>query len=137
MLKNHHKEEDMANREACEIGTDEHFTNGWLKFCEEMPLRGPCKANPNRQPEYIYFIKAGNGLVKIGAAANVQERFKTLKLMSPVSLSIVFIINETLQMEKNIHRMFKHLRKHGEWFIFNNEIKHFIKTYEVLSNENS
>jgi hypothetical protein len=66
----------------------------------------------------IYFIEApGTGLVKIGYAVDVLERFNGMLTMSPVPLSLLASMPGGPQMEAELHVRFANSRTHGEWFI--------------------
>jgi len=73
---------------------------------------------PKQSKTNIYFIQPINGgLVKIGSAKNIQDRFKSLQTGSPVILKIIKTIKDvSYDYEFNLHRRFKEYRKHGEWF---------------------
>lgn len=75
---------------------------------------------------YVYFIQAPNGLVKIGKSNNPKQRLKNLQHMSPVRLEMKRTIRGGLYLEHALHKYFKHLRKHGEWFKPDYELKQFI-----------
>jgi len=100
------------------------------------------KSKSNR----IYFIQAPNGLFKIGKSKNPKARLKTLQVGSPVKLTLKKIIKGGLALEHVLHIYFKHLRKHGEWFRPDYELKQFLNNkkritisgiLEVVENEMS
>lgn len=69
----------------------------------------------------VYFVR-GAGLVKIGLARCVLQRFRDLQVASPVILSPAGFIptpdnyRHAFALERQLHTQFAHLRKHGEWF---------------------
>ena len=74
----------------------------------------------------IYFVQAPNGLFKIGKSKNPKARLKTLQVGSPVLLKIKKVVQGGLYLESILHIYFKHLRKHGEWFKPDYELKQFL-----------
>jgi len=71
--------------------------------------------------QQVYFVQGKTlGLIKIGIAANVAKRLYALKIGSPDMLDLLLVLpicnQPTKQAEKNLHRKFKALRHHGEWF---------------------
>ena len=77
---------------------------------------------------FIYFVKASNGLIKIGITNDMEIRFKNLKMMSPCMISLVKCVEGNLTMESKIHKKFNHLRQHGEWFLESDDLLDFIKS---------
>jgi len=66
----------------------------------------------------IYFIRAidDTGPIKIGYALDPEERKKTGQCFSPALLKTPTVIDGDRKREGAIHRHFRHLRQHGEWF---------------------
>ena len=76
--------------------------------------------------DYVYFIEADNGLVKIGKSKDVRKRLNALRGASPISLRLLFSIDcngQAIKTEKRFHKMFAAKRKHGEWFGLNKKEK--------------
>lgn len=69
-------------------------------------------------PRQIYFIKADNGLTKIGLSINLEERFRRLQADSPCVLTLLFTVNsdDAYTLEQDLHKQFAIYRRHGEWF---------------------
>lgn len=67
---------------------------------------------------YVYFVRAvGVGRIKIGTAANVQERLRTLQRASPVDLEVLATTPGNRRLEFALHRRFAAERvAGGEWF---------------------
>lgn len=62
-----------------------------------------------------YAIEAvGTGLVKIGAAADLQERL--FKLQYPCPVELVVIAKAVGNIERRLHAELTEYRAHGEWF---------------------
>lgn len=73
----------------------------------------------------VYFIRGG-GLIKIGHANNLGERLRSIQMMSPVIIEYLGCVLGGETLEREIHRKFKHLRKHGEWFKPDAELINYI-----------
>jgi predicted GIY-YIG superfamily endonuclease len=89
---------------------------------------------------YVYIISSGkNGPVKIGKAANVEERVLDLQTGNPIKLILLAKIHakshsHAMFMEKRFHEAFKKHRIRGEWFskrILNNMMEFAGSCYEV------
>lgn len=63
----------------------------------------------------VYFIKAGN-CIKIGKTNNLRSRFTGLQTGAPEELNLVLFVGGGRDLEKSLHRKFRHLRMKGEWF---------------------
>ncbi|KKK58276.1 hypothetical protein LCGC14_3046080 [marine sediment metagenome] len=74
----------------------------------------------------IYFIQAENDLIKIGYTNDVKQRLRTLRTMSPERLNLMKTIKGDQKQETLLHRRFKHLRSHGEWFRSEQELLDYI-----------
>jgi hypothetical protein len=79
----------------------------------------------------IYFARSGN-LVKIGFATDIKQRISTLKTISSTPPKLIFSIKGTAKEEREIHGKFSHLRHHGEWFHFGEEIKSYINSIKEV-----
>lgn len=79
-------------------------------------------------PDWTYFIQpVDGGPIKIGFTATTPEsRLKGLTTGSPQKLRIVGAINSNV--EKELHRKFRSVRVHGEWFRATSELTSFIRT---------
>lgn len=65
----------------------------------------------------VYFIEGRlSGLVKIGIASHIQNRFASIQTGSPEPLSLICDIPANRHFEKFLHALFEPLRHHGEWF---------------------
>lgn len=68
----------------------------------------------------VYFIRAGAwGDVKIGVANDPLARLKQLQTGIATKLRIIRVVEGDREAEKMLHERFKHARKVGEWFSFN------------------
>lgn len=64
----------------------------------------------------VYFIRAGDGPIKIGYAANVWTRYRTLQSCNPQPLEILLRAPGDSVTEERLHVAFAHDRTAGEWF---------------------
>jgi len=92
---------------------------------------------------YIYFIKADNGLVKIGKTINLKDRCKNIKHNNLLETELLFAIktNNLTKVENNLHKRYENKRYKGEWFsLTKNDIEtlkeYLIKSeYAIVNNE--
>ena len=77
--------------------------------------------------QHAYFMRADNGLIKIGKSTHVEHRLAQLKTLSPVD---IVLINTPLcdASESELHERFAHLRHHGEWFTPDVELCEYIES---------
>jgi hypothetical protein len=67
--------------------------------------------------QHVYFIQASTGEVKIGISQAVDDRFESMRAMSPVPLRLVGIIRDGgRKREAELHTRFARHRLHHEWF---------------------
>lgn len=65
----------------------------------------------------IYFIEAPHcAMIKIGRAEDVAQRMSALQCASPEELLLLWCYAAPLEHEAALHRHFRALRSHGEWF---------------------
>lgn len=89
------------------------------------------------KPSFAYVIgHDGSNVVKIGKADDVLERLASIQRMSPVALRVLAQFDGGYTLETALHRRFKHLRTHGEWFDFGDldpvaEVTHAIPEIEA------
>lgn len=69
----------------------------------------------------VYFAKAGPS-VKIGWALNVESRIASLRCGCPLELNVVRTVDGPRRMEKAFHKLFRHRRVRGEWFIWGRDM---------------
>jgi hypothetical protein len=75
----------------------------------------------------IYFIRSYNKHIKIGYSKDPLDRMKSLQTGSPAKLHIQATMPGDYQTEIGLHELFRHLRSHGEWFRYTDELKWFIR----------
>ncbi len=82
-------------------------------------------------PGYVYLLYSG-GRYKIGRSKAPNERLYNLQLASPLPVSSVCVghTENMRALEFDLHALFDHARKKGEWFELTNEdverIKHIL-----------
>lgn len=69
---------------------------------------------------FIYFVRGGNGLVKIGRTSNLERRIRQIeKQCGRVEVLHTIKTNSDRDHEKMFHFMFRDKRVSGEWFELN------------------
>ncbi|MFI6491248.1 GIY-YIG nuclease family protein [Streptomyces sp. NPDC050564] len=69
--------------------------------------------------ECVYVIGTpGVNVVKIGTTNQPDRRLRDIQRMSPLPLAILWSHPGGRELEMNLHKHFKNLRSHGEWFEF-------------------
>lgn len=87
-----------------------------------------------KQGQRVYFIASKkSGLVKIGKSIDPEARFASIQTMSPDELSLLGSFPEGDITESSLHQKFSHLRRHGEWFEFGDEIRKFIQALDLTN----
>lgn len=72
--------------------------------------------------ELVYVLGTpGSNIIKIGRTINLDRRLADIQRMSPVPLAILWTHPGGSDLEANLHRHFKALRSHGEWFAFQHD----------------
>ncbi len=72
---------------------------------------------PLGQHGFVYIVQSETvGPIKIGHARHVSERLTKLRSGSPYKLHLLCVLRGGREREKELHRMFKSARLHGEWF---------------------
>ena len=80
------------------------------------------------EDSFLYFIEAvGTRYIKIGRSGNPEKRRQQLATGSPNKLVLLGSISGGAELEKELHEKFDNLRLNGEWFVFSDELKEFIK----------
>ncbi|OYW50764.1 MAG: hypothetical protein B7Y36_18670 [Novosphingobium sp. 28-62-57] len=65
---------------------------------------------------WVYFIGANKGPIKIGTTVNLPARLKKLQTGSAMRLRVLACIEGTAELEAAYHARFADLRVNGEWF---------------------
>jgi hypothetical protein len=88
----------------------------------------------DRASGWIYFIGAPLWpMVKIGWALNPNLRLDAISLISPIPLYLLTGFAGKTTDEKAVHRKFSTLRRHGEWFSFEDPLVGFFD--EILAQQ--
>ncbi len=64
----------------------------------------------------IYFIAAGDDLIKIGHTTSLRSRLRSLRTAHPKELQILLVIPGLRDDEQDLHRRFAEFRVGREWF---------------------
>ena len=75
---------------------------------------------------HVYFIRAGQGAIKIGIARDPRKRLLELQVGTSDELRILHTIPGTEDTERALHERFAHLRLRGEWFRAGFDLVRFI-----------
>ncbi len=89
----------------------------------------------SKKSNYVYLIRAGNGLTKIGISYDIQKRLNMLNTASPVELSLIFFFepSNAVKTEKYLHIKFDKKRVKGEWFnLSDSEIEWIRLNYDII-----
>lgn len=83
----------------------------------DLPLQG-LLPKKKRQPDHLYIVVVNSkNLYKIGVTSSPKTRFNQLQTASPDELFMYTIkINNAINEEKLLHRVFAHKRQRGEWY---------------------
>ncbi|MFC7261545.1 GIY-YIG nuclease family protein [Streptomyces lutosisoli] len=69
--------------------------------------------------ERVYLIGSpGIPTVKIGCSIDLARRLRTIQLMSPVKLEVLWSCEGGKDLESALHEHFASYQSHGEWFTF-------------------
>lgn len=82
---------------------------------------------------FVYFIEAlGAHRIKIGWAADPEERRRGLQTGSPVELVLrkTIATEDAPALERSMHERFASLRVHGEWFEYGHDLVQFLASEE-------
>lgn len=107
------------------LGMDE-----WMKQAAEFREKTrPCNT-------WLYFIESGEGgPIKIGIARDPWERIETLQIGNPEPLRLLTLCYSSQDEERQIHRVLKDDRIHGEWFVPSERLYAAIEAIQQWSSE--
>ncbi len=63
----------------------------------------------------VYFVRTGNGLIKIGATNNFYNRMRDLRYTHRGPLKLLGIMPGYFTEEQEVHQKFHHLRIDNAW----------------------
>ena len=96
------------------------------RVCQIMDKAGVSRRHPVRREKpvgfkepkgrYVYFARAGNGLVKIGCSDQPERRLTQIGEWVPYKIELAATIAGTYDLEAALHRMFATSWSHLEWF---------------------
>lgn len=98
---------------------------------EEGQLLRNAKGEESRRVK-VYLIRAENGLIKIGKTIDVEQRFRSLNMSSPVDLELVHVFDTLFgdELEESLHAAYDDKRVKGEWFnLTDSDIAKIVKLY--------
>lgn len=113
--------------ENIELATEEYIPPKYVKK-EQLPK--PPK------PTWVYLMKdEANGYYKIGHSKNAEAREKTLQSEKP-TIIMLHKIYGSLNIEKELHKMYDAKRIRGEWFsLTEEEVQNFPDLVETLKSK--
>lgn len=83
---------------------------------------------PRVSRHMIYFARSGaDGPVKIGTSTSVDGRLKSMQTGHAAKLNLIATMDGGAEVESMLHKRFKHLHVHGEWFKYEGRLKSFIE----------
>lgn len=84
----------------------------------DLPVVGSITGHRPGNGGFVYVVRAlmPNGLVKIGRSATPAEALPKVQGRSPVQLELVALGRGHADLERHWHRVFRDVRRHGEWF---------------------
>lgn len=104
---------------------------------DEMVISPVTQSQPKEKKKhkyskgFVYFIKADNGLIKIGKTKDLNKRLDHFTAKLPYRLDLIHSIktDDTQELEEYFHNKFSKKRKRGEWFELDDkdirEVKNF------------
>lgn len=75
---------------------------------------------------YVYVIEAQIGVLKIGVAADPQQRLAAVRLHSPVPTRLIAFWPGTQADETALHSFFIRHQSHSEWFRIEGDVLDFL-----------
>jgi len=85
-----------------------------VERCLQAAISGAVGGDDARK---VYAITAPEvGRVKFGYSSDPARRFHGIKVASPVSVSLVAVVEGGPRLEELIHNEFRDTRRTGEWF---------------------
>lgn len=89
-------------------------------------IRATVKSTAENPIGHTYIVSyPAAGVVKIGQAVYYAERVEQVRNMSPVETEVVCAF-VGLHHERELHKMFAHLRKRGEFFEYADELRDYL-----------
>ena len=99
--------------------------------------------DPNTVPSglhpLVYFVGTElirGAAVKIGTTTDLKQRFRSLRLASPVPLVVHAVALGDRHREVEFHREFRKHRLHGEWFKITPSLLERIEAFRMIFDMN-
>lgn len=92
-----------------------------------MRVVGAVRQAEDRNP-VVYFVRAGDGAIKIGFTERIKRRLATLQTAHGEHLHLLLTIPGSPEKEAELHLRFAKLRLKGEWFRAEHELLTFINS---------
>lgn len=89
-------------------------------------IRPQSFTNRRHSEKALYFAQCGDA-VKIGVSSTPDVRVETLQTGAPGRLTLLAVIPKSGDKEADCHKTLNHLRIHGEWFRYTEEIDALIR----------
>lgn len=64
----------------------------------------------------VYFIRAGDGPIKIGIACDLDRRLREIQIHHFDELRVVATVGGGMKLERELHKRFAAHHIRGEWF---------------------
>lgn len=101
--------------------TDDKYINEYNiknKIKIEKELNAPIIKEPQNKKGVVYFLKADNGLTKIGETKDIKNRIKAINhgLLNETKLLFYIASEDVCTLEEKLHKRFSKKRVKGEWF---------------------
>lgn len=74
------------------------------------------------EQKWIYFIRQGDGPVKIGSTRRPKRRLAHLQTANPEPLTLLAAVQMPSSAERFLHECFADERLEGEWFVDSDEL---------------
>lgn len=104
--------------------------NDIVKLCHFHNIPLPESINSGAYKEvpahFIYFIRCMDR-VKIGITSSLNNRLYAIRLSSAFPVDMIYSYEGDISEEKRLHKNFANLHVKGEWFLYHDSIKEFIK----------
>lgn len=92
-------------------GSDE-----WLNEANRPRCLPAARPKQESRQSFVYFIRCGQGAIKIGRAFDVHARLRELQVGNPERLELLHCLDGGSNLEATLHQLFAKHRLQGEWF---------------------
>lgn len=75
---------------------------------------------------WIYFLQAESGPVKIGIARSPKDRLRQVQTHTHEEVRLIGVMPGNFKIERELHKRFRAFHIRGEWFNFSEEIQKLI-----------